>query len=285
MPSNYSTVPPQEATGTTQLPLSRIKKIIGTDQDINMCSNNAAFVITLATEMFIQYMAESGHNVVKSERKPRRNIQYRDLSSAVSHIDNLEFLSDIVPKTVPLKLVKANAHVAHNLAKAKANAPPTNPPFPQPSTSHAGPSAPTPNPNTFPQSPLLDTAPPRVSVSGLLEDSASASASPSTSTPAALNQIQIQPQPQPQTQNNSPTQPQTDIQSTPAHPNTIPNGFAPTNGFTPANKSKKQQQQQQEQRRVSTATEDEDPNAQLRMESQANSDDHDEEEDEDVEMS
>ncbi|CCD52787.1 hypothetical protein BofuT4_uP002340.1 [Botrytis cinerea T4] len=49
MPSNYSTVPPQEVTGTTQLPLSRIKKIIGTDQDINMCSNNAAFVITLAT--------------------------------------------------------------------------------------------------------------------------------------------------------------------------------------------------------------------------------------------
>ncbi|PQE26290.1 histone-like transcription factor and archaeal histone protein [Rutstroemia sp. NJR-2017a BBW] len=72
-----------------------------------MCSNNAAFVITLATEMFIQYLAESGHNVVKSERKPRRNIQYRDLSSAVSHIDNLEFLSDVIPRTIPLKTLKA----------------------------------------------------------------------------------------------------------------------------------------------------------------------------------
>ncbi|TGO13189.1 hypothetical protein BTUL_0075g00340 [Botrytis tulipae] len=282
MPSNHSSVPPQEVTGTTQLPLSRIKKIIGTDQDINMCSNNAAFVISLATEMFIQYMAESGHNVVKSERKPRRNIQYRDLSSAVSHIDNLEFLSDIVPKTVPLKLVKANAHLANNLAKTKSTASPTNPPFPQPSTSQPGPSAATANPNSFPQSPLLDTAPPRVTVSGLLEDSASASAS--TSTPA-LNQIQIQPQPQPpsqpQTQNNSPTQATTAAATTPAHPITIPNGFTPTNGFTPANNPQKQQ----EQRRVSTATEDEDPNAQLRMESQANSDDHDEEEDDDVEMS
>jgi DNA polymerase epsilon subunit 4 len=29
--------------------------------------------------MFIQYLAEQGHNVVKSEKKPRRNIQYRDL--------------------------------------------------------------------------------------------------------------------------------------------------------------------------------------------------------------
>ncbi|PQE17313.1 histone-like transcription factor and archaeal histone protein [Rutstroemia sp. NJR-2017a BVV2] len=108
MPSN-SSVPPTsiEATGTTQLPLSRVKKIIGVDQDIHMCSNNAAFVITLATEMFIQYLAESGHNVVKSERKPRRNIQYRDLSSAVSHIDNLEFLSDVIPRTIPLKIIKA----------------------------------------------------------------------------------------------------------------------------------------------------------------------------------
>jgi len=73
--------------------------------------------------MFIQYLAEQGHNVVKSERKPRRNIQYRDLctlpsipcfhvssnkftASAVSHLDNLEFLVDIVPKTVQYKDVK-----------------------------------------------------------------------------------------------------------------------------------------------------------------------------------
>jgi len=92
--------------GQAQLPLSRVKKIIGLDSDITMCSNNAAFVITLATEMFIQYMAEQGHNVVKSERKPRRNIQYRDLSNAVARLDNLEFLVDIVPKTVPYKQVK-----------------------------------------------------------------------------------------------------------------------------------------------------------------------------------
>jgi hypothetical protein len=75
--------------------VARVKKIIAQDSDIAMCSNNAAFVITLATvsktyflavslpdgaqEMFIQYLAEQGHNVVKSEKKPRRNIQYRDL--------------------------------------------------------------------------------------------------------------------------------------------------------------------------------------------------------------
>jgi len=57
-------------------------------------------------ELFVQYLAEQAHNVVKSERKPRRNIQYRDLANAVARNDNLEFLSDIVPQTVPYKSVK-----------------------------------------------------------------------------------------------------------------------------------------------------------------------------------
>lgn len=76
------------------------------DQDINASSTAASFVITLAAEMFVQYLAEQAHNVVKSERKPRRNIQYRDVANAVARNDNLEFLGDIVPQTVPYKAVK-----------------------------------------------------------------------------------------------------------------------------------------------------------------------------------
>lgn len=62
-------------------------------------TKNASFAIALATEMMIQHLAVTTHNVVKTERKPRRNIQYRDVSSAVSKTDNLEFLVDVVPKT------------------------------------------------------------------------------------------------------------------------------------------------------------------------------------------
>ncbi|KAI0594368.1 histone-fold-containing protein [Biscogniauxia sp. FL1348] len=110
MPYNTTAIPPRkEVTGQTQLPLSRVKKIIAQDQDISICSNNAAFVITLATEMFIQYLAGEGLNMTKLERKPRRNIQYKDLANAVSHQDNLQFLEDIVPKTVPYKQIKAQA--------------------------------------------------------------------------------------------------------------------------------------------------------------------------------
>jgi len=104
MPYNTSAIqPPSEASGTTSLPrkytthnfswakllakpfqssrfqVARVKKIIHADEDIGNCSNNAAFAIAVATEMFIRHLTEQAHNIVKSERKPRRNIQYRDV--------------------------------------------------------------------------------------------------------------------------------------------------------------------------------------------------------------
>ncbi|KEF53404.1 uncharacterized protein A1O9_10379 [Exophiala aquamarina CBS 119918] len=88
-----------EATGTTALPLARVKKIIAQDPDIVKCSTTATFSIAVATEIFIRYLTEQAHNVAKSERKPRRTIAYKDIATAVSRIDNLEFLSDTVPRT------------------------------------------------------------------------------------------------------------------------------------------------------------------------------------------
>jgi len=49
--------------------------------------------------MFVQHFAEQGYQMTRSERKPRRNMQYKDLANAVSRMDNLEFLSDVVPRT------------------------------------------------------------------------------------------------------------------------------------------------------------------------------------------
>ena len=107
MPYNNTPITPtKEITGTVSLPLARVKKIIATDDDISNCSNNAAFVITVAAEMFLQHLVEQSHNIVKSERKPRRNIQYRDVANAVSRVENLEFLSDVVPKTTTFRQFK-----------------------------------------------------------------------------------------------------------------------------------------------------------------------------------
>ncbi|KAF2182418.1 histone-fold-containing protein [Zopfia rhizophila CBS 207.26] len=107
MPYNNTPIAPsQEVSGQVSLPLARVQKIIAADPDRTHVSKNASFAIALATEMFIQHLATTTHNVVKAERKPRRNIQYRDVSAAVSKTDNLEFLVDVVPKTVTYKEFK-----------------------------------------------------------------------------------------------------------------------------------------------------------------------------------
>jgi DNA polymerase epsilon subunit 4 len=99
--------------------VARVQKIINADPERLHTSKNAAFAIAMATEMFIQHLATSTHNVVKTERKPRRNIQYRDVASAVAKTDNLEFLVDVVPKTMTYKEFKKRQD-ATNKAKALA---------------------------------------------------------------------------------------------------------------------------------------------------------------------
>jgi hypothetical protein len=82
MPYNTTAIPPRkDITGTTQLPcvyaspftlgsstdrhpVTRVKKIISMDQDINTCSNNAAFVITVATVRL---------SLLRSLREPSEN--------------------------------------------------------------------------------------------------------------------------------------------------------------------------------------------------------------------
>ncbi|UNI21994.1 DNA-directed DNA polymerase [Purpureocillium takamizusanense] len=124
MPYNTTAIPPRkEPTGQTQLPLSRVKKIIAQDRDVVQCSNNAAFVITCATEMFIQHLAEAALNQAKTERKPRRNIQYKDVANAVAHQDNLEFLEDVAPKTIPFKKVSAASREAQARMRGDKTAP------------------------------------------------------------------------------------------------------------------------------------------------------------------
>ncbi|KAI9713468.1 MAG: hypothetical protein M1820_000850 [Bogoriella megaspora] len=107
MPYNNNPIPkPTEFNGSANLPLARVKKIINADDSIQSCSNNAAFVITVAAEMFMHHLTEKTYDVVKSERKPRRNIQYKDVANAVARFDNLEFLTDVVPRTTTYKEYK-----------------------------------------------------------------------------------------------------------------------------------------------------------------------------------
>ncbi|KAL9061334.1 MAG: hypothetical protein Q9162_000208 [Coniocarpon cinnabarinum] len=128
MPYNNTPIaPPNEYTGQVNLPHARTKKIIRADPDITNCANNASFAITVATEYFIRHLAKQAHNIVQAERRPpRRNVQYRDIAAAVHKHDNLEFLLDVVPRTITYKSWKDKQErlerKERQSAKAKAKA-------------------------------------------------------------------------------------------------------------------------------------------------------------------
>ncbi|CCH40984.1 Transcriptional activator hap5 [Wickerhamomyces ciferrii] len=91
----------EESSGTTVLQLSKIKKIFKTDPEHVSASEAAVFSTAIATELFIQYFTEQASLIARSEK--RKKLQYKDFSSAVSNIEQLNFLSDTVPKTANLK--------------------------------------------------------------------------------------------------------------------------------------------------------------------------------------
>ena len=62
--------------------------------------------------MFLQHLVDRAHDVVRSERKLRRNIQYKDIATAVARVENLEFLADVVPKTTTYKQHRQKAAAA-----------------------------------------------------------------------------------------------------------------------------------------------------------------------------
>lgn len=94
------------------LPISRIKKIFKMDPEFVTASPAAVYATGVATELFVQYLTDHAAMIAKVEK--RKKIQYKDVSTAVTSHDALYFLSDTVPKTVPV--AKAAQDDAINLA-------------------------------------------------------------------------------------------------------------------------------------------------------------------------
>ncbi|KAF9387432.1 hypothetical protein CPC16_007040 [Podila verticillata] len=99
-----------KAKGVTQLPVARVKRIIKEDKDITMVSNDAVFLISMATELFLESFTTKAFNLAKMEK--RKTIAYKDLATAVSQHDSLEFLQDVIPKTMTLKAALEKQRVA-----------------------------------------------------------------------------------------------------------------------------------------------------------------------------
>jgi histone H3/H4 len=108
-------------TGTSVLPQSRIKKIASLNPSVHAISAPATLLLSLATEKFIAHLASASHEISRaSGPKPSRQktlggsdatagpakeaggktLKYNDVALAVQRRWELEFLQDVVPKSM-----------------------------------------------------------------------------------------------------------------------------------------------------------------------------------------
>ncbi|CAH3015282.1 unnamed protein product [Porites evermanni] len=83
----------------TQLPVARIKTIMKSSPDLPHFSQESVFLVTKATELFINYLAASAYK----KESDTKNLSYKGLSKVVEDDEALQFLGDIVPPKVLVK--------------------------------------------------------------------------------------------------------------------------------------------------------------------------------------
>ncbi|KAL2903669.1 putative transcription factor C16C4.22 [Bienertia sinuspersici] len=78
------------------IPVGRVKKIVKFDKDITRITSEALFLISGATELFLEFLAEESAKIA-SEKK-RKNVNFDHLRIAVKrHQPTRDFLLDSLP--------------------------------------------------------------------------------------------------------------------------------------------------------------------------------------------
>ncbi|CBQ72406.1 conserved hypothetical protein [Sporisorium reilianum SRZ2] len=86
--------------GVSIFPTARVARIIKADRDIDICSKEATFLISMATEIFVRKLTDEAYTNAKLDK--RKHIFYKDLSRAVQQNELLEFLKDAIPTPMAL---------------------------------------------------------------------------------------------------------------------------------------------------------------------------------------
>ncbi|KAG8908431.1 hypothetical protein FRB99_006636 [Tulasnella sp. 403] len=109
--------------GSTLLPLARVQKIMRADKELSNTSKEAVFLVSCATEAFVQRFARSINQ--QAHRESRLTIQQKDLASVVHRSPEYSFLQEIIPLPMPASLAVAKRQEK----EAKKNAMPANAPI------------------------------------------------------------------------------------------------------------------------------------------------------------
>ncbi|KAJ2528005.1 hypothetical protein EV175_007496 [Coemansia sp. RSA 1933] len=87
--------------GSSSLPAARVRRIIKEDKDIFACGSESLFLISKATEFFVESLVREAYEFSRLDK--RKTVQYKDTAKAVQSIEQYDFLGDIIPMTVALK--------------------------------------------------------------------------------------------------------------------------------------------------------------------------------------
>ncbi|XP_012688359.1 chromatin accessibility complex protein 1 [Clupea harengus] len=79
------------------LPVSRVKLIMKSSPDVSNINQDALFLTTKATELFVQHLARSSF---KNGSGKKNTLSYSDLANAAEAMENFQFLTDILPKKI-----------------------------------------------------------------------------------------------------------------------------------------------------------------------------------------
>jgi len=80
--------------GKNPFPVSRVQRILKADTQLPTISKEAVFLISVATEKFIERLAQAGQRV--AERQSRVSVQERDICAVVRGIEEFTFLWDVL---------------------------------------------------------------------------------------------------------------------------------------------------------------------------------------------
>ncbi|XP_068603523.1 chromatin accessibility complex protein 1 [Brachionichthys hirsutus] len=80
------------------LPISRVRLIMKSSPDVSSINQDALFLTTKATELFVEYLAQSSFS--NGSGKETHSLSYSDLAHTAEEAETFHFLTDILPRKI-----------------------------------------------------------------------------------------------------------------------------------------------------------------------------------------
>ncbi|GAA5981474.1 hypothetical protein JCM11641_004774 [Rhodosporidiobolus odoratus] len=89
------------APGTNAIPLARVGKVVKADREVRVCSKEALFLITKATELMLGKITTQAYHNARMDKR-QKMVRYSDLDAAVHNNPSWFYLHEVVPTPLPL---------------------------------------------------------------------------------------------------------------------------------------------------------------------------------------